>query len=246
MSGSVSSPNIGTMSVASGAAAAFPVGFGYYPPEGSRVVSAQYNFSAQLAYAEDLSQLVARGVETSIQSVWIDNSQNSFVVTLVVTGSQQTIIVPPNTVGMYPVFFTGSPGFYIASAGANNNDVTGFVTPAVTRVLLLNVPASPEVYSTKVPVDGGIIAICGFVSSNRLKTGPGRLATVKVSVVTAVGTIALNDQAVGEGVTGQNTILTIPIGTAVNTIYSLNWPFLRGLTVNFNGGATGAVDIAWS
>lgn len=245
MSGSLAQPNTGSMTLASGAAGAFPVGFGYYPPEGSRVVSAQYLWTTQLSYNEDLSQLVARGIETSIQSAWIDNSACSFPVVMTIGGTQQTIVIPPYSFGMYPVFFTGTPSFNITSAGANNNAVGGFSSPALTRVLLLNVPASPEVVSSLVPPAGGVQSVLGFASVNTLKVGPGRVSKIYTQTAVAVGTITLNDSLSPGTVNTGNTILALPIGTAANTLITLEWPFLNGLILNYNGGATGVVNVTW-
>jgi hypothetical protein len=232
------------MAVASGAAAAFPVGFGYYPPEGSRVVSAQYNFATQLAFAEDLSQLVARGVETSIQSAYIDNSANSFNVTLTIGGTLQVLNIPPFACGIFPVFFTGTPAFSIVSAGNVNNAVLG--TAALTRVLLLNVPASPDLWNAATVIDGGQQTIIGQQASFQAKVGAGRLAKIIVNTAIAVGSVAFCDFA-STGTTNQgNTVHTLASGTTAGTVVTLDWPVKNGIAINFNGGATGVVSVSFS
>jgi hypothetical protein len=139
MSGSgVQGLQTGSQTVASGAFGVFPVGFGYYPTEGSRVVTTQYNWTSQALYYEDLSQLVALGVETSIQAVFIDNSNVGQNAVLIIAGTGQVIVIPAFSQGVYPVFFTGTPSFQLSVASVN---------PAVTRCCWLNVPAQPGVWT---------------------------------------------------------------------------------------------------
>src|ERR1700679_1992799 len=118
----------GTIPLSSGSFA-LPVAFGYYPTEGSRIASAQYNFAEQVQYYEDLSFLKQQGMETAVQSVWIDNSNNVNAAQITVVGSNQVIIAPPNSQGIIPAFFTEGPGFFITSSA-----------PGITKMILLNVP----------------------------------------------------------------------------------------------------------
>src|SRR5271165_3728542 len=132
MSGSLVGLQSGTLNVASGAAGVFPIGFGYYPVEGSRAITLQYSWTTNTGFNEDLSQLVAKGIETTIQGAWIDNSSNGVAVTLFIPALNQLINVPAYSQGIFPVFFTGTPGFQI-SVGA-------IFSGGVTRVTLINTP----------------------------------------------------------------------------------------------------------
>lgn len=119
------------MTIASRAYGVFPIAYGLYPQEGSRAVSLQYNWTAQSSYTEDLSQLVARGIETTIQAVYFDNSGVSQYVTLYIGASGQVAVLPPTTQGVLPLFFTGTPVFSLSIPNSESS---------VTRLLLLNVP----------------------------------------------------------------------------------------------------------
>jgi hypothetical protein len=119
------------MTVSGNTAGVFPVSFGYFPSEGSRCVSVQYDWTSRTSYAEDLSQLVARGVETTIQGVYVDNSTVAQYVTLSVAGTGQILIVPPYAQGLFPLFFTGTPSFVLSIPNQ---------AACVTRLMLLNVP----------------------------------------------------------------------------------------------------------
>lgn len=137
MSGNIQTPSTGTLTITSGQAGVFPCSYGYYPQEGSRCISAQYSWVSATGYYEDLSQLQARGVETAIQGVFIDNSSNATNVQIVVSGTEQIIYCPANSQGIFPIFFTGTASFQITCA-ANSS--------AVTRCYFLNVPGGASVW----------------------------------------------------------------------------------------------------
>lgn len=133
MSGAIQALPVGTMTVASNQAGAFPIAYGYYPAEGSKAVSSQYAWSATVhGFSEDLSQLVAKGVETTIQGVFIDNSTVAGPVMLQINGSLQAVVCPGFSQGVFPLFFTGTPAFSISVAST--------ITAGVTRCTFLNVP----------------------------------------------------------------------------------------------------------
>jgi hypothetical protein len=124
------------MTISANTAGVFPISFGYYPQEGSRAISAQYDWTSQTSYNEDLSQLVARGVETTIQGVFADNSTSAQFVTMLVSVTGQVLIIPPGIQGVFPLFFTGNPSFTLSVPS---------VASAVTRLIFLNVPPQTTV-----------------------------------------------------------------------------------------------------
>ena len=133
MSGTVQPPPTATAQVSAGQAPTIPVSLGYYPQEGSRSVSAAYNWGTQTGYNEDLSQLSARGMETTIQGIYIDNSTNPAPVTLLLNGSGQVIVCPGNAQGVFPALFSGMQGYQISVPALQ-------AATAVTRLWLVNVP----------------------------------------------------------------------------------------------------------
>jgi hypothetical protein len=134
MSGFSGVNQTGTLQINNGGITDLPVSFGYYPPEGSRIASTQYNFATQLQYYEDLSLLKALGMLTGVQSLWVDNSLNPEPVSIIVQGSNQYIQVPAQFQGIVPAFFSDGPGFYVSvpsySAG----------TTSIFKMIMLNVP----------------------------------------------------------------------------------------------------------
>lgn len=247
MSGSLQPLPTASQSVTGKGAGVAPVTAGYFPVEGSRVIPCVFNWTAQTGYQDDLSQAVAVGELTSIQTVIIDNSANSQPVTLISPGTGNSIICPANSQGIFPIMFSGAPLYQVS--------VPAVLSGAYTRVMFLNIPLSPAVWAGAAPgslaaispvLDGGKLSALGLAASTQVKVGAGRVASVTVNVVTAVGTITLNDAAATGTVTAANTIATIPIGATVGTIYTLNFPFANGLAVNFNGGATGTVSVSYT
>lgn len=164
----------GSMTMAGGQASIFPIGFGYYPAEGSRCISTQYSWASQLGYFEDLTAAVAMGVETTIQSVIIDNSSNAATVTLLVQGSGQVLTVPGGQQGAFPLLFTGTPQFQITT--------TATAPTSVTRLYLLNVPinaagtwGAPTVAAGGVPAIApgtGAVSVPGGLSLGGATTSP--------------------------------------------------------------------------
>ncbi len=149
------------------------------------------------------------------------------------------IVIPPNSQGIFPVFFTGTASFTIA--------VPATAAGAVTRLYLLNVP--PQAAGVGQAASSGLAAISPPNASApmlsayetgtaTLKTGIGRVFAVSVTVLTATGSITIQD--------GANVILVIPSGTAAGTVYNLaGFPYFTSLSATYNGGATGSVAISY-
>jgi hypothetical protein len=154
-------PPSASMTVSGNTAGVFPVSFGYFPSEGSRCVSVQYDWTSRTSYAEDLSQLVARGVETTIQGVYVDNSTVAQYVTLSVAGTGQILIVPPYSQGLFPVFFTGTPSYAISVPAS---------AASVTRLILLNVP--PQSVGVWAGASGATSTVTGNLNINSVNYTP--------------------------------------------------------------------------
>jgi hypothetical protein len=142
MSGSQAVSQTGTLQLGAGGTKGLPVSFGYYPPEGSRVSATQYAFNgSQTSFYEDLSTLKNMGIETAIQSLWIDNSMNNGPVIITVQGSNQVITCPANYQGIAPAFFMDSAAFNISSSGIG-----------ITKIVMLNVPCNSAGFWPTTPV----------------------------------------------------------------------------------------------
>jgi hypothetical protein len=142
MSGSQAVSQAGTLQLGAGGTKGLPVSFGYYPPEGSRVSATQYAFNgSQTSFYEDLSTLKNMGIETAIQSLWVDNSLNSAPVIITVAGSNQVITCPGNYQGIAPAFFMDSAAFNVSSSGIG-----------ITKIVMLNVPCNSAGFWPAIPI----------------------------------------------------------------------------------------------
>lgn len=265
MSGSLSSLQTGTLTVSNAGAGAFPTGIGYYPSEGSRVITLQYQWQNQVAYSEDLSQLVARGVESTIQTVWVDNSTNSNFVQIYVPATGHVIVVPAFSQGLFPIFFTGTPAYQVSTSAAS---------ATVTRLSFLNVScaasgvwnggaataaqliAAQSLINPTTPAVGvgvtGLNAIAAQFSNwqnfsgagitTTIKVGPGRIFAILVVASTSGSANCVGDSAAApvNQLDAFYRTGTVIIGAVNSTItFPGGLPFFNGLTLTWDGAATG-------
>lgn len=227
----------GTLNLNNKGAGAFPVSFGYYPEEGSRAITLQYNWQQQDQYVEDLSQLVAMGVETSIQGMFIDNSTNQYPVVIQVQGTGQVVLCPPSSQGFAPLLFTGTPMMQLQCPAPSNG---------VTRLTLLNVPTPSGFWTaslTPAVALGPQFVSAPIGASTLVRLGPGRVFKAIVLATTATGVIELDD---ANTLASAAPLLIIPTGAAVGTIYTIDAPVVNGIAVNFNSGATGNIILTYA
>jgi hypothetical protein len=231
MSATIQPAGTGSMTVASGRAAINPIAYGYYPAEGSRAVSAIYDWTNQSGYAEDLTQLVARGVETTIQSIFVDNTSCTADVTVLISGTGQVIQCGALGQGIFPAFFSGAPGFQIGVASAG-------ILIGATRLILLNVPAGSGMWGpSTVTVQGvtGNIAVPvfpqAFPLTNAVAGTMGLAPAIIVPASAARKWLNITNRSTGAEVQD--------IGPA-NVAVGSGIPLYSGAGFLFNGaGATG-------
>ena len=222
MSGTQQNAGTGSQTLASGTASIAPIGYGYSPPEGSRALYTQYNWASAPSFYEDGSQVVAKGLETCIQGVFIDNSTVALPVTIYIN-PHQTLICPAYSQAVFPVFFSGNPQYEIS--------VTNVLPVGTTRLTWLNIPVSPCVWPVGFPVDGGqnSVALSWNSGTQFIKVGPGRLASV-ATTISWVGSQPIFFDAVG----------SIAVGPGVQTqSLTFNVPFRSYLQFNAGGASAG-------
>jgi hypothetical protein len=112
------------------------------PPEGPKAVSLVLDFGAATSYLLDFTQAYEQTVMTVVQTLWVDNSNNSDEVKFSVAGSNQCIICPAYSQGSFPV---------ISAIRAKITAVTS--TTALVKIVALNVPLPSATWA----VDGDVI-----------------------------------------------------------------------------------------
>ncbi len=78
-------------------------------------------------------------------------------------------------------------------------------------------------------------------TTQTVKGGPGRLAKVVVTTVTATAVTTIYDSASAASGT---PLFVVPIGAAVGQVYAVDLPAVNGITVA--GAGTGAITIGYS
>lgn len=151
-----------------GSSAVLPINYNTLPrdAEGSKFyqVTQVWDFDQQTPDPDgwtrvtiNLLQAFQSGQFTTIQSVWIDNTQTPVPVTLTCAATQHVINVPAFSEGMYPLASATAPVFVLAMGPTYNvipHDGTFNLRnyESTTRVSFFNTPARPFV---SIPPNGG-------------------------------------------------------------------------------------------
>ena len=244
MSATLQIAQVANLPLSGGSAPVVPIAMGLYPGEGSVVVSLQYNFANAISmgglygFAEVISPLVALGVQSTIQAVWIDNGMNALPVTFYIPASNQCIYVPAGYQGVYPAFFSGMGSYQLS--------VTAPISSGYTRISLLNVPVNAAQWESGAPSGmGANIGLFNFTQtfsvglSTLIKAGPGRLWNVQITantVLVTAGTYLGDTLTVA---TLGNAISSIPIGNVGTVDVPGGVPFYTGLVLTWGPSVTG-------
>lgn len=104
---------------------------GLLPCEGPRALPFDADFSATTEWDFDFTQQWNNKDFTTIQCAYIDNSANAVSATLIVNGTGQTIVAPPNSCGYYTLLATQPPKFALqsTSGGLVHIDFMNFYVP---------------------------------------------------------------------------------------------------------------------
>lgn len=145
---------------------AVAVDTGKPPTHGSKAIPITYDFSQGASWNTDLSLLKQQGKIGSVQSVFIDNSQNNQTVTITMTGLGQRISVPAGYQGIFPVFVTDKPVFTVDSAG-NGIATIAFSNAHQNAAMWATSPSQVNVSGTIATTNA---ALDPTVSGNRINT----------------------------------------------------------------------------
>lgn len=115
--------------------ASFAVSNGLAPAEGPRVVPVILDFTATPAeISGDFTIEESTGVVSFVQSVFIDNADNTSPLTLIIDVTGQRIVVPANRQGYFPVFATESFKWTARTAGVFRVGITFANVPMPTAI----------------------------------------------------------------------------------------------------------------
>lgn len=111
--------------------AALPVWNAMRPKETPTAVQVVMEFTAGSAVegeAFDFIELAENRVFSTVQAVWVENP-NAGAVTLQVVGTDQRVVIRPQTQGMYPIVVSGVAKFIAYAGGAQTVKATFFNVP---------------------------------------------------------------------------------------------------------------------
>jgi hypothetical protein len=181
------------------------------PKEGPKSVSVPLNFALNASFLLDFTLAYLQTTMTVVQAVWVDNSLNASEVTISVDNTGQSIKVPPNAQGTFPVIAAIRPRITVASAGN-----------VVVPTLWLNVPLPLAVWY---PAGGG--SISGTVDIGNVVTITG---TVDIpGTVTVTGTVAVEAPS---GAPAAGSAFAIVTGGTPVAVFTPNSILNAGYIVN--------------
>lgn len=102
---------------------AFPIYNGYGPAEGAKILPLTFDFSSVASYSENLLIENTEGVIQFVQSVFVDNSDNTNPLVILIAVTNQRLIVPANAQGIWPIFTVDQTRFTISTTPAANLSV---------------------------------------------------------------------------------------------------------------------------
>lgn len=209
-----------------------------FPCEGPRVVQCVCDFTSASSFDVDLKSLVTQGKISEVQSVFVDNADNSLPLFLRMSGNGQRIIIPPYSQAYIAVLlnqaqFTVTTGnSLVINIYAQNFPVNNCVWSApsngssATNVNVANWPISQQVFFTPT------------ISNAFLPSGTGiNLTTGAASASTAIASVA------GQNIRVMNTG-TFPVsfrwgmGAQTAVVTDLTLAPNQSILVNSNGANT--------
>jgi hypothetical protein len=110
----------------------FPVSNGYAPAGGPRALPISFDFGVTSPQATDLVQEIEANIINMVQSIYVDNSLNANILTIVFDQTNQKIVIPATAQGIWPVITPkDAPRLVLSTTPAGG---------CVVNIILLNVP----------------------------------------------------------------------------------------------------------
>lgn len=206
----------------------FPVLNGSLPCEGTKAYPFNLDFTAVNAYKIDLTQQQIQKQFTTLQTVWIDNADNTAEFELICTTTGQRIIAPPQSQGFYAMLQPSPPVFSVQTSGA-----------LVMEIILLNFYIPPQVTDVSLTVSAGglpqfdIPALDGVIAGGKLQTQSVPFTTT--GLTNASGNVA-----------AANTYQQVIPASATRVRWVISNPLTASeeLDIAFGAGPGGAIALA--
>ena len=105
------------------------------PPEGPKALPLVLDFTSLTSILVDLTSATAQAKISTVQMIFADNTANSALLTVTVSGAGQVVRIPPGCQGWFPVVATNRPKLTFAT-----------VAGVVLQAILLNVPVAQGIW----------------------------------------------------------------------------------------------------
>lgn len=184
------------------------------PCEGPRAASITLDFTNTQNIAIDFSQQVALNQISMVQGIYVDNSNNSQALTVLVNGSNQRIVAPGGQQGFFPVLAPNPPKFVFSTSGG-----------VIVNVFLLNYPVSPLAWET-VASSGGTsnVNVETFAVPPLLELSNGALVNQKLIDSVKTGSLTASGQSPAI-LTATFTVSAINLQLSPNATQAVAGPF---------------------
>jgi len=187
------------------------IGNSYIPPEGPKALPLALDFTINTAFQIQVSDLFSKGPGkpgfSVLQGFYADNSQSAAQLTVVISGTGQTLIVPAGSEGYIPMLSPSGGTIIFSSLGGNklNIDLYNVPMPAI----LWNASATSFSF-----VSGGAAAGALKTSDiilDAIIAAGGGGTTVPVTIVGAGAGSSISNRVGGAFVANGNTNMGAPV-----------------------------------
>lgn len=144
----------------------------------ARALTVPLNFAASASFSLTVNAAShirnVAGID-GVQSVFVDNSANASALTIVFDFNQ-TLVVPANAQGVYPIFWPGEQLTFTASAT---------IGAGISNLIFTNTKEFAALWSTKIPISGSV-----NVTGSQVYTQPAFGLFTDASGVLAAGGVS--------------------------------------------------------
>ena len=148
---------MGGLSIPSQKSQPITLGLGVQPLEGPRAIFANFDFSGGSAVLNLSAQMGDFGMSI-VQTLFIDNSNNSSAASFTIGGTGQKVTCPPQTQAYFPCMMVGG----------NINIVGNSAGNVLVPVFLMNTYVDPMLWNTSNPTVTGTVTVSGTVTTSPL------------------------------------------------------------------------------
>lgn len=156
---------------------------GAVPCEGTKVFPFNLDFTAVNAYLIDLTQQYQQKQFTTLQTVYIDNSNNNSILQVVCSVTGQVITAPALSQGYYAILQPSPPRLQVQTNGGvivTIQLMNFYIPPVVWGIPIVNSAGLPEVDvpALDAVITGGLVQVAAYAGTLNAQTDDSGTITV--------------------------------------------------------------------